>query len=102
MKQQQRRNRVKIFWVFKILLKCFNLKFGFKPSLNTTVINPVTIDRYFQLTPEKLSSLLDDNDDLFNTLLKPSIEFLNLMNIIIRRRFHQIITNISNKTEEER
>lgn len=54
--QQQRRNRVKIFWVFKVLLKCFNLKFGFKPSLNTTVINPVTIDRYFQLTPEKLSS----------------------------------------------
>ena len=52
LKQQQRRNRVKIFWVFKILLKCFNLKFGFKPSLNTTVINPVTIDRYFQLTPE--------------------------------------------------
>lgn len=87
LKQQQRRNRVKIFWVFKILLKCFNLKFGFKPSLNTTVINPVTIDRYFQLTPEKLSSLLDDNDDLFNTLLKPSIEFLNLMNIIIPSSF---------------
>ncbi|RCK57641.1 hypothetical protein Cantr_06632 [Candida viswanathii] len=85
--QQQRRNRVKIFWVFKVLLKCFNLKFGFKPSLNTTVINPVTIDRYFQLTPEKLSSLLGDNDDLFNTLLKPSIEFLNLMNIIIPSSF---------------
>lgn len=84
---QQRRNRVKIFWTFKVLLKCFNLKFGFKPSLNTTVINPVTIDRYFQLTPEKLSSLLDDNDDLFNTLLKPSIEFLNLMNIIIPSSF---------------
>ncbi|KAI5958305.1 hypothetical protein KGF57_002660 [Candida theae] len=83
----QRRNRVKIFWTFKVLLKCFNLKFGFKPSLNTTVINPVTIDRYFQLTPEKLSSLLDDNDDLFNTLLKPSIEFLNLMNIIIPSSF---------------
>ena len=62
----------------------------------------MTIDRYFQLTPEKLSSLLDDNDDLFNTLLKPSIEFLNLMNIIIRRRFHQIITNISNKTERRK
>lgn len=85
--QQQRRNRVKIFWVFKVLLKCFNLKFGFKPSLNTTVINPVTIDRYFQLTPEKLSSLLGDDDDLFNTLLKPSIEFLNLMNIIIPSSF---------------
>ena len=83
----QRRNRVKIFWTFKVLLKCFNLKFGFKPSLNTTVINPVTIDRYFQLTPEKLSSLLEDNDDLFNTLLKPSIEFLNLMNIIIPSSF---------------
>ncbi|EGW31481.1 uncharacterized protein SPAPADRAFT_154694 [Spathaspora passalidarum NRRL Y-27907] len=85
--QQQRRTRVQIFWVFKILLKCFNLKFGFKPSLNTTVINPVTIDRYFQLTPEKLSSLLDDNDDLFNNLLKPSIEFLNLMNIVIPSSF---------------
>lgn len=90
---QQKRNRVKIFWVFKILLKCFNLKFGFKPSLNTTVINPVTIDRYFQLTPEKLSSLLDDNslmgsdDELFKTLLKPSIEFLNLMNIVIPSSF---------------
>ncbi|KAK6200363.1 zinc finger transcription factor [Scheffersomyces amazonensis] len=86
----QRRNRVKIFWVFKVLLKCFNLKFGFKPSLNTTVINPVTIDRYFQLTPEKLSGLLDDdktNDSLFNTLLKPSIEFLNLTNIIIPSSF---------------
>ncbi|KAG7663250.1 uncharacterized protein J8A68_003250 [[Candida] subhashii] len=85
--KQQRRNRVKIFWVFKILLKCFNLKFGFKPSLNTTVINPVTIDRYFQLTPEKLSLLLDGNDDLFDNLLKPSIEFLNLMNIVIPSSF---------------
>ncbi|KAK6455158.1 zinc finger transcription factor [Scheffersomyces xylosifermentans] len=84
---RQRRNRVKNFWVYKVLLKCFNLKFGFKPSLNTTVINPVTIDRYFQLTPEKLSSLLEDNDDLFDTLLKPSIEFLNLMNIIIPSSF---------------
>lgn len=90
---QQKRNRVKVFWVFKILLKCFNLKFGFKPSLNTTVINPVTIDRYFQLTPEKLSSLLDDenlegsDDELFKTLLKPSIEFLNLMNIVIPSSF---------------
>ncbi|ABN66234.2 zinc finger transcription factor [Scheffersomyces stipitis CBS 6054] len=83
----QRRNRVKTFWVFKVLLKCFNLKFGFKPSLNTTVINPVTIDKYFQLTPEKLSTLLDNSDDLFNTLLKPSIEFLNLMNIIIPSSF---------------
>ncbi|RLV94150.1 hypothetical protein JA1_002000 [Spathaspora sp. JA1] len=86
--QQQRRARVQIFWVFKVLLKCFNLKFGFKPSLNTTVINPVTIDRYFQLTPEKLSSLLDDdNDDFFNNLLKPSIEFMNLMNIVIPSSF---------------
>lgn len=97
---QQKRNRVKIFWVFKVLLKCFNLKFGFKPSLNTTVINPVTIDRYFQLTPEKLSSLLEidlstanqfstggDLDDLFRTLLKPSVEFLNLINIIIPSSF---------------
>lgn len=88
---QQKRNRVKIFWVFKVLLKCFNLKFGFKPSLNTTVINPVTIDRYFQLTPEKLSSLLDlqdgELDELFQTMLKPSIEFLNLMNIIIPSSF---------------
>lgn len=94
----QKRSRVKIFWVFKVLLKCFNLKFGFKPSLNTTVINPVTIDRYFQLTPEKLSSLLDpksksnkiaddSSDDLFTTLLKPSVEFLNLMNIIIPSSF---------------
>lgn len=99
----QKRSRVKIFWVFKVLLKCFNLKFGFKPSLNTTVINPVTIDRYFQLTPEKLSSLLDTSsdqtnnknleqqdeasDDLFKTLLKPSVEFLNLMNIIIPSSF---------------
>ncbi|CUM67734.1 uncharacterized protein PRCAT00005439001 [Priceomyces carsonii] len=88
---QQKRNRVKIFWVFKVLLKCFNLKFGFKPSLNTTVINPVTIDRYFQLTPEKLSSLIDpsagEHDELFETLLKPSVEFLNLMNIIIPSSF---------------
>jgi len=84
---QQKRNRVKNFWSFKVLLKCFNLKFGFKPSLNTTVINPVTIDRYFQLTPEKLSSLLDADDDLFKVLLKPSIELLNLMNIIIPSSF---------------
>lgn len=97
---QQRRDRVKIFWVFKVLLKCFNLKFGFKPSLNTTVINPVTIERYFQLTPEKLSLLLEiqlksDNneeddeqiDELFKTLLRPSIEFLNLVNIIIPSSF---------------
>ena len=89
---QQRRDRVKIFWGFKVLLKCFNLKFGFKPSINTTVINPVTIDQYFKLTPEKLSSLLDDNsgsevDLLFQTLLKPSVEFLNLMNIIIPSSF---------------
>lgn len=49
-----RRNRVKIFWGFKVLLKCFNLKFGFKLTINTTVINPVTIDRYFSLTPAKL------------------------------------------------
>lgn len=85
----QRRTRVKIFWVFKILLKVFNLKFGFKPSLNTTVINPVTIDRYFELTPEKLSSLLDDgqNDEMFQVMLKPSIEFLNLVNIIIPSSF---------------
>lgn len=88
---QQKRNRVKIFWVFKVLLKCFNLKFGFKPSLNTTVINPVTIERYFQLTPEKLSSLLEvqdgELDGLFRTMLKPSVEFLNLMNIIIPSSF---------------
>lgn len=86
-----KRNRVKIFWAFKVLLKCFNLKFGYKPSLNTTVINPVTIDRYFQLTPEKLSSLLEvENgkpDDLFTVLLKPSVEFLNLLNIIIPSSF---------------
>lgn len=89
---QQRRDRVKIFWGFKVLLKCFNLKFGFKPSINTTVINPVTIERYFRLTPEKLSTLLDisegsDVDTLFMTLLKPSVEFLNLMNIIIPSSF---------------
>lgn len=85
-----KRDRVKIFWVFKVLLKCFNLKFGFKPSLNTTVINPVTIDRYFELTPEKLSLLLDTSrgtDELFTTLLKPSVEFLNLVNIIIPSSF---------------
>ncbi|KAI5953640.1 hypothetical protein KGF54_003012 [Candida jiufengensis] len=102
---QQRRNRVKIFWNFKVLLKCFNLKFGFKPSLNTTVINPVTIDRYFQLTPEKLSSLLGDNDDLFNTLLKPSIEFLNLMNIIIPSSFspnyYQYLKNDKKKKDKD-
>lgn len=89
---QQRRDRVKIFWGFKVLLKCFNLKFGFKPSINTTVINPVTIERYFRLTPEKLSTLLDPSpeselDNLFNTLLRPSVEFLNLMNIIIPSSF---------------
>lgn len=89
---QQRRDRVKIFWGFKVLLKCFNLKFGFKPSINTTVINPVTIERYFRLTPEKLSTLLEPSagsevDSLFQTLLKPSIEFLNLMNIIIPSSF---------------
>lgn len=89
---QQRRDRVKLFWGFKVLLKCFNLKFGFKPSINTTVINPVTIDRYFKLTPEKLSTLLDVSpnlslDLLFQTLLKPSVEFLNLMNIIIPSSF---------------
>lgn len=89
---QQRRDRVKIFWSFKILLKCFNLKFGFKPSINTTVINPVTIDQYYRLTPEKLSSLLDTTsgnsvDVLFQTLLKPSVEFLNLLNIIIPSSF---------------
>ncbi|CAI5758653.1 unnamed protein product [Candida verbasci] len=103
--QQQRRNRVKIFWNFKVLLKCFNLKFGFKPSLNTTVINPVTIDKYFQLTPEKLSSLLDGSDDLFNTLLKPSIEFLNLMNIIIPSSFspnyYQYLKQDKKKKEKE-
>ncbi|EGV60262.1 hypothetical protein PSN45_001982 [Yamadazyma tenuis] len=115
---QQRRDRVKIFWVFKVLLKCFNLKFGFKPSLNTTVINPVTIDRYFQLTPEKLSSLLeseiapteDDDehvDELFKTLLKPSIEFLNLVNIIIPSSFspnyYQYLkgSNHSNKKSQQ-
>lgn len=90
---QQRRIRVKIFWVFKVLLKCFNLKFGYKPSINTTVINPVTIDRYFQLTPAKLSSLLepqndpDGYDELFRVLLKPSIEFLTLLNIVIPSSF---------------
>lgn len=89
---QKRRDRVKIFWGFKVLLKCFNLKFGFKPSINTTVINPVTIERYFRLTPEKLSSLLDTTsgsevDMLFHTLLRPSVEFLNLMNIIIPSSF---------------
>lgn len=86
----QRRDRVKIFWVFKVLLKCFNLKFGFKPSINTTVINPVTIDRYFQLTPDKLSALLEsdeEEDELFKTLLKPSVEFLNLVNVIIPSSF---------------
>ncbi|WLF78239.1 hypothetical protein PVL30_001971 [Lodderomyces elongisporus] len=105
--QQQRRNRVKIFWNFKVLLKCFNLKFGFKPSLNTTVINPVTIDRYFQLTPEKLSSLLGEDDtDLFNTMLKPSIEFLNLMNIVIPSSFspnyYQYLKNDTKKKEREK
>ncbi|QRG36142.1 hypothetical protein FDK38_000473 [Candidozyma auris] len=89
---QERRTRVKIFWGFKVLLKCFNLKFGFKPSINTTVINPVTIERYFKLTPEKLSTLLEPQpgeelDPLFETLLKPSVEFLNLMNIIIPSSF---------------
>lgn len=89
---QQRRDRVKIFWSFKVLLKCFNLKFGFKPSINTTVINPVTIDQYFKLTPDKLSTLLDTSsgtglDALFQTLLKPSVEFLNLLNIIIPSSF---------------
>lgn len=79
--------RIKNFWSFKILLKCFNLKFGYKPSLNTTIVNPVTIDKYFQLTPEKLSSLLDDDEDDLNVLLKPSIELLNLMNIIIPSSF---------------
>lgn len=88
----ERRTRVKIFWGFKVLLKCFNLKFGFKPSINTTVINPVTIERYFKLTPEKLSTLLEPQpgeevDPLFETLLKPSVEFLNLMNIIIPSSF---------------
>lgn len=85
----QKRTRVKIFWVFKVLLKVFNLKFGFKPSINTTVINPVTIERYFELTPAKLSLLLDEaeNDELFKVLLKPSIEFLNLVNIIIPSSF---------------
>ncbi|OBA20029.1 hypothetical protein METBIDRAFT_33018 [Metschnikowia bicuspidata var. bicuspidata NRRL YB-4993] len=88
----QRRDRVKVFWSFKILLKCFNLKFGFKPTINTTVINPVTIDRYFKLTPEKLSLLVTPNtdgniDSLFETLLAPSIEFLNLMNIVIPSSF---------------
>lgn len=83
----ERTNRVKNFWAFKILLKCFNLKFGFKPSLNTTVINPVTIDRYFQLTPEKLLSLLNGDELLFDTLLKPLVEFLNLMNIVIPLSF---------------
>lgn len=89
----QRRDRVKIFWSFKVLLKLFNLKFGYKPSINTTVINPITIERYFELTPEKLSQLIDDPkkgekvDRIFNTLLKPSIEFLNLINIIIPSSF---------------
>lgn len=84
----QKAERVKIFWGFKVLLKCFNLKFGFKPSINTTVINPVTIDRYFSLTPEKLSVLLDsDSEPLFQTLLRPSVEFLNLMNLIIPSSF---------------
>lgn len=89
---QQRRDRVKVFWGFKVLLKCFNLKFGFKPTINTTVINPVTIDRYFKLTPEKLSTLINPEsegevDPLFDTLLRPSVEFLNLMNIIIPSSF---------------
>lgn len=88
----QRQSRVTIFWGFKVLLKCFNLKFGFKPTINTTVINPVTIERYFRLTPEKLSLLIDPSsenkiDPLFETLLKPSVEFLNLMNIIIPSSF---------------
>lgn len=88
----ERRDRVKIFWGFKVLLKCFNLKFGFKPLINTTVINPVTIERYFKLTPEKLSTLLDPqpnepHDALFDSLLRPSVEFLNLMNIIIPSSF---------------
>lgn len=87
----QKRTRVKCFWVFKVLLKCFNLKFGFKPSINTTVINPVTIERYFELTPEKLSLLLDckenETDILFTELLKTSVEFLNLLNIIIPSSF---------------
>ncbi|GEQ70876.1 hypothetical protein JCM33374_g4556 [Metschnikowia sp. JCM 33374] len=88
----QRRDRVKIFWGFKILLKCFNLKFGFKPTINTTVINPVTIERYFKLTPEKLSSLINPAldgkvDCLFATLLAPSVEFLNLLNIVIPSSF---------------
>lgn len=88
----QRRNRVTIFWGFKVLLKCFNLKFGFKPTINTTVINPVTIERYFRLTPEKLSLLIDSTsenkvDPIFETLLKPSVEFLNLMNIVIPSSF---------------
>lgn len=88
----QRRDRVKIFWAFKILLKCFNLKFGFKPTINTTVINPVTIERYFKLTPEKLSLLINPAlngkvDPLFETLLAPSVEFLSLMNIVIPSSF---------------
>lgn len=88
----QKRDRVKIFWSFKILLKCFNLKFGFKPTINTTVINPVTIEKYFRLTPEKLSLLMDPTneggvDPLFETLLSPSVEFLNLMNIVIPSSF---------------
>lgn len=88
----QRRDRVKIFWAFKVLLKCFNLKFGFKPTINTTVINPVTIERYFKLTPEKLSLLInpalqEGTDSLFETFLSPSVEFLNLMNIVIPSSF---------------
>jgi len=106
---QQKRNRVKMFWVFKVLLKCFNLKFGFKPSLNTTVINPVTIERYFELTPEKLSLLLetkeDGLDDLFEVLLKPSTEFLNLVNIIIPSSFspnyYQYLKNGSNQNHQQ-
>lgn len=87
----QRRDRVKLFWGFKVLLKCFNLKFGFKPTINTTIINPVTIEHYFETTPEKLSLLIDptqpDLDPLFETLLVPSVEFLTLMNIIIPSSF---------------
>ncbi|CUM53485.1 unnamed protein product [Debaryomyces tyrocola] len=106
---QQKRNRVKMFWVFKVLLKCFNLKFGFKPSLNTTVINPVTIERYFELTPEKLSLLLETKeegiDDLFEVLLKPSTEFLNLVNIIIPSSFspnyYQYLKNGSNQNHHQ-
>lgn len=107
---QQKRTRVKMFWVFKVLLKCFNLKFGFKPSLNTTVINPVTIERYFELTPEKLSLLLetkqDGLDDLFEVLLKPSVEFLNLVNIIIPSSFspnyYQYLKNGSHLNHQQK